>query len=146
MANCQECGKVLYPRQNRCSCGWKNPSANNAAPSSSGFCDFPGCSNPGTLSRTLGDGGWHCTFHFFGNDHKPAQHRNLTAIASRHKQHEVNSYIRHNQSATKREACLNYLKAKGLYSLIPKSVIAEDEEARMEREAIQLESNQDFGG
>lgn len=140
MANCQECGKHLFPRQSRCSCGWKNPVANNAVPVSSGFCDFPGCSSPGTLSRSLGEGGWHCTFHFFGKGHKPAPHRNLTAIASRHKQDEVNSYIRQNPSATKREACLNYLKAKGLHSLIPESVIAEDEEARMEREAIQSEA------
>ena len=127
----------MYPSQVRCSCGWKNTAARNAAPASVGFCDYPGCSNPGTLSRSIGEGGWHCTFHFFGKGHKPVPHKNLTAIASRHKQEEVDNFVRSRRGTSKREACLSYLRGKGLFSLIPKSLV--DDEARVERESIQNE-------
>lgn len=61
-------------------------------------------------------------------------------LASRKMQAEVSEFIRQNPRPTKRESCFLYLKMNGLFGLIPKSVIEEDAEAKLEREAIMAES------
>lgn len=50
-------------------------------------------------------------------------------------------YIRQHPGATKKEACLEYLKQKQLLKNLPQS-LAEDAEAKLEREAIQSEARE----
>lgn len=48
-------------------------------------------------------------------------------------------YLRSHPGATKKDACLEYLRQKQLLKNLPESVQVEDDEARAEREAIQSE-------
>ena len=129
--NCGNCGKVLYPKQRRCSCGWKKP-LEISDTTSTGYCEHPGCPNPGVLSHaTFAEGSWLCPFHFFGKDTKSPKNRLM--IESRKKQADVDEFIRKQPMQTKRESCLLYLREKGLLGVLPESL----QEAIAEREAIQ---------
>lgn len=111
MANCNSCGRVVFPGHSKCECGAK-------------------------IYRSPAQ-----TFD------RPAKVSNLSAEVARRfgqKINEVNAYIEahknHNPHATKREGCLAYLKAKGLYGNLPDSLKREaDAEARLEREALQAQ-------
>ena len=48
-------------------------------------------------------------------------------------------YMRNNPGASKKDACLSYLRQKQLLKNLPESVSAEDDEAAVERKAIQEE-------
>lgn len=50
-------------------------------------------------------------------------------------------YIRQHPGSTKKDACLEYLKQKQLLKNLPQS-LAEDAEAKLEREAIQNEAQE----
>ena len=49
-------------------------------------------------------------------------------------------YMRSHPGSTKKDACLEYLRQKQLLKNLPESVQIEDDEARIEREAIQSEA------
>lgn len=136
MSSCPECRKILLGSKDKCSCGWRAPKQSQQ---STGFCEHPGCPEAGTLSRHTGEGGWNCSRHFFG-EVKQSGWKSLMLLASRKMQAEVSEFIRQNPRPTKRESCFLYLKMNGLFGLIPKSVIEEDAEAKLEREAIMAES------
>ena len=108
--NCKKCGRVLYGNQEKCFCGAKTDRPQPTV-------DRRHLSAPsGEMSRAFG--------------------AKLT---------EVNAYVRlfqeDNPGATKREACLSYMRGHKLIGTL-KSVapnLIDDEEARVEREAIQAE-------
>ena len=49
-------------------------------------------------------------------------------------------YLRSHPGATKKDACLDYLRQKQLLKNLPESLQVDDDESRIEREAIQSEA------
>ena len=103
--NCSSCGRVVFPNQGKCVCGWKipQPQRQSVMPP------------PDPRSVTLNALGKH------------------EAIVNAY----ITQYRQKHPGASKREACLAFLKAKGLYTLLPKHL---QDEAGEERAAIQDES------
>lgn len=62
-------------------------------------------------------------------------------MAPTHLDSYCDDYIRQHPGATKKDACLEYLKQKQLLKNLPQS-LAEDAEAKLEREAIQSEARE----
>lgn len=137
MANCEKCGKTMYANQAKCSCGWKRITETKLF--TPGFCEFPGCANPGTLSHnTFGEGGWLCVFHYWKDSKTRGQVNKLISIC-RKNLNGINEYVTGYRSShprsTKREACLAWLKENNLLTMLPENMREADEERR----AIQQE-------
>ena len=131
--NCTKCGRVIYANSRKCQCGWKVP-VSSTAPVSTGFCEHTGCSSPGTIGHSpYSEGGWLCSYHFFGEQKK----NNNTAFLkiSGQKRREIDAFVQSHKSMSKRDACLMYLREKQLLGALPESL----KEALDERVAIQAE-------
>lgn len=76
--HCPDCGDVLSPGADHCSCGWKDPTLPRTPkrnmPGSNTLCAVRGCQNLGTAKPGLrGEGLWYCRHHVDPEDrHKPA--------------------------------------------------------------------------
>lgn len=143
MANCENCGRVLFANS-KCPCGWK---ASVKEPVVVQRCHFEADRNcKGKVSVRVNDS-WLCNWHYENfYDHLIRTGEKIPALELRFKKKldEVNSYIdayrKHHPGTTKREACLEYMREKGIIGALPKHLQSEsDAEAIAERTAIQAE-------
>ena len=153
MDRCGSCDKPMRPKQARCSCGWKAFGAKDFVNPRHGLCEYNDhgimCSGAGSIALHTGEGGpWYCSNHALGlkgmkkidisnNDRHSAKKDNKLATIEAY----VSAYISDNPKATKRDACMAFLKDKQLLKHLPDSLrdAESDIEANAERQAIQDE-------
>ena len=151
MDRCGGCDKPMRPKQARCSCGWKAFGAKDFVSPRHGLCEYNdhgmSCGNAGAIALHNGEGGpWYCSNHALGlkgmkkidaskNDGHSTKKENKLATIEAY----VSDYIANNPKATKRDACIEFLKEKQLFKNLPKSLQDEESEAEAEaeRKAIQ---------
>ena len=144
--NCPECGRHLFTGKKRCPCGW-HKTGEAAVSQRHGLCEYNDhgvfCDKSGSITLHTGAGGpWYCNGHAFGIQGLKASKEPIkTGLPPPTQIYDYcNKYMRSHPGASKKDACLEYLRQKQLLKNLPESVSADvDDEARAEREAIQSE-------